>query len=162
MLTTNQKKITSLLLVISVCLMSLNGCGGGGEETPSVAAITPEPQTDNSADSEELDINALIAEPDFSFTTKSQVALTVNISAQQDERRHINLYSQYQKLDNGNYYPDPNSRIIRAVMHNGHYESTFTNTTSQQSYLIEVWRDDLSFPLQQELALVNNNLSLTK
>jgi|GEM_PF-1688328 len=171
MLTTNQKKITSLLLVLSVCLVSLNGCGGGGEEKASGAVNTPVPQNDtsanssdgdNSSETEQLDINELVAEPDFSFTTKSQVSLTVNISVQQQERRHINLYTQYQKLDNGNYYPDPNSRIMRGVMHGGHYDSTFINTTSQQSYLIEVWNDDLSFPLQQELTLVNNNLSFTQ
>ena len=154
----SQKQTLILILCLSVFIM-LNGCGGGGDSgaaAPIVQAVEPTPDQN---DEPVVDINTLVAAPDFSFTTKSDITVNLTIEQYQDQRSIINIYRQYQLLDTGDYYPKPASRVVSGPLLNGHFSQTFIGLNQQAKYLVEVWSFDGSPPLQRELTVTNNQLS---
>ncbi len=150
----SQKQTLILILCLSVFIM-LSGCGGGGD-SEAAAPIAP---TVDQNDEPVVDINTLVAAPDFSFTTKSDVTVNLNIEQYQDQRSVINIYRQYQLLDTGDYYPKTASRVVSGPLINGHFSQSFIGLNQQTQYLVEVWSFDGSPPLQRELTVTNNQLN---
>jgi len=146
------------------CLM-LNACGGSGggsEDAANVISESPEATLTETVDIEPVAVEQalpamrdLVAAKDFTFTTKNNIQLQLTLNDYQQQRAYVSLYSAYQKLPSGRYYPDSASRVIGGALQSGTFEQSFIGLNNQQQYLIEVWFYDGREPLQKEL-LVNN------
>jgi len=152
------QKQTLIFIFCLAIVITLNGCGGGSsKEAPSqpTSAEKPTAQTQQPV----FDINNLIAAPDFSFTTKSEITVNLVIEQYQDQRSFVNIYRHYQQLDTGAYYPSPASRVVAGALSNGTFIHSFIGLNQQQRYLVEIWSFDGLPPLQRELTVNNNQLS---
>ena len=143
------------------CLM-LNACGGSSGESENAQGIIESPEETGSevesvvAEQVLMEMDFLLAAQDFSFTTKENIEVRVELN--DDKRAYISLYKKYQQLDSGRYYPDSKSLVIAGALQNGIFEQSFTSLNKQPQYLIEVWFYDGSEPQQQEIIVHNNQL----
>jgi hypothetical protein len=135
----------------------LSGCGSGGETENSVVVDSSVEQ--KPAEAEPLEMNALVAEANFRFTTKTNVQVKITLNDYQDQRAYVSIYSGYHHLDSGRYYPDSATKIIAGALQKGMFSQAFIGLNNQQQYLVEVWLYDGSEPLQKELLLNNSQLT---
>ena len=152
MFTTNSKKLTLILIFCLTVLIALSGCGGGDDSSEEVV-VTPVP-VDPVAD-----INALVASPKFSFTTKTKIAVNIDIVQNDNQRNHVNIYRDYQLMDDLRYLPNPASRVVSGSLVNGKFTHSFIGLNQQQQYLIEIWTFDGRAPLQRAITVNNNQLT---
>ncbi|GLS91279.1 hypothetical protein GCM10007916_23480 [Psychromonas marina] len=170
-------KITSSALFISTLL----GCGGGGGGSSSAGSAsvdsdstavstatqitTPVVEQLDVVESEALRMSELIASDDFQFTSKQQVNVSLDLdnllaaNNQTDARAYVSVYSQYQLLPSGQYYPDASSRVVAGDLQNGQFNQDFIAFNDSDSYLIEVWFYDGEPALQKQQVLLNNQLT---
>lgn len=95
---------------------------------------------------------------DFTFTTKAEVLLIVDLPIYKEQRAQISLYQNYQQLENLSFHPDSNSKILSGALKNGAFEQVFYALNNQERYLLEVWFYNKKPPLQKELVLTNYEL----
>lgn len=111
---------------------------------------------------EEMD--QLIANSDFYFTSKQQVSVKLdlveelNASDQIDQRAYVSIYRDYQLLDSGVFYPDSSSRVIAGDLQSGIFNHSFVSLKSESTYLVEVWFYNGDQPLQKEITVVDHSL----
>ena len=140
----------------------LNACGGSDGGSENVEAIIESPnETVSEIESVSVEqalqeMDSLVATQDFSFTTKDNIEVIVELN--DDQRAYISLYQEYQQLDSGRYYPDSASLVISGALQNGLFKQSFIGLNKQTQYLLEVWFYDGSEPLQQELIVDDNQL----
>lgn len=149
------------LLLLSLMLSACGGSGGGSESATSVISETPEPIADIQpveAEQSVIEMQELVAADGFTFTTKNAVQLQLALNDYQQQRAYVSLYSAYQQLPSGRYYPDPASRVIGGALQNGTFAQSFIGLNNQQQYLLEVWFYDSREPLQKELSVKNKQL----
>ena len=157
MLNTSMKLIS--LLLFSLILGGCGGAGGSAESTENKESAAGEPLVfAEPVEQAVLEMDSLVAAEDFTFTSKNQIQVLVELSAYQELRSYVSLYREYQQLDSGRYYPDPASRVISGVLQNGIFAQSFTGLNNQQQYLIEVWFYDGREPLQKALSVNENQL----
>lgn len=137
--------ILKLFTLVFFGLM-LNACGGESESVQSAGEKAV------------VEIDSLVAAEDFSFTTKDNIEVIVELDDYKEKRAYFSLYSEYQKLDSGRYYPESASRVMGKELQNGILNESFIGLNNQQLYLLEVWLYDGSEPLQKELSVNNNQL----
>lgn len=145
--------------------LSVSGCGGsGGGDSTENGKNTEERNNEvyvveaESTTEPRLTIDALVAAEDFTFSNKNNIQILLELTVEQ--RAYVSVYSKYQLLDSGNYYPDPVSKVVAGALQDGIYKESFTGLNNQQQYLIEVWFYDGSDPLQKELLVNDNRLLL--
>ena len=148
MLSNNLKNMTVTFYL--TVLITLSGCGGDSTEESTASA--PAQQNNDPV----ADMNALVATPNFTFTTKTNISVNLQLEQNDTERNHVNIYRSYQALENGRYYPNPASRVVSGALVNGKFIHSFIGLYQQQQYLIEIWTFDGSPPLQK-IIIVNNN-----
>ncbi|MFT6984550.1 MAG: hypothetical protein ACJAT7_000347 [Psychromonas sp.] len=152
------KKRLSLLFYT----LLLSACGGSGGETQSpvvVDSVIDSAVESISTEEAPLAIHELVATRDFSFTTKTEIEVEIVLNDYQDQRAYVSIYSIYQRLDSGRYYPDSASKVIDGGLLQGEFRQAFIGLNNQQHYLAEVWLYDGSDPLQKELFLNNSDLT---
>jgi len=145
---------------LAFCSLLLSGCGSGGE-TESLVSVDPAPvapDIEPAAEEVPLEMRELVAAQDFSFTTKNNIQVDIALNDYQDQRAYLSIYSVYQRLDSGRYYPDSASRVIGGALQRGMFEHVFIGLNNQQQYLIEVWFYDGREPLQKVLPVNNKQL----
>ena len=148
--------LNTIIKLISLLLFSLilSGCGGsGGGDAQENAELQLE-----QAEAVTTTMDSLVAAEDFSFTSKKQIQVILELNDYQDQRAFVSVYREYQLLDSGRYYPDSASRVISGQLQSGIFNESFTALDNQQEYLIEVWFYDGREPLQKELSVNNNQL----
>ncbi|WP_281560797.1 hypothetical protein [Thalassomonas sp. RHCl1] len=152
--------------LIFPCLWAgmISACGGGGGGSDSESNVTPTPAENIIIEQEETpdpvsELKSLVIDDDFSFTTKTQVSLTVTLDEYAGQRAYVSLYSDYRQLPSGEYYPIADSRVVAGNLQQGQFNQEFTHLSQQPTYLAEVWLYDLSPPQQRELTLNENTLS---
>ena len=148
--------LNTIIKLISLLLFSLilSGCGGsGGGDAQENAELQLE-----QAEAVTTTMDSLVAAEDFSFTSKKQIQVILELNYYQDQRAFVSVYREYQQLDSGRYYPDSASRVISGQLQSGIFNESFTALDNQQEYLIEVWFYDGREPLQKELSVNNNQL----
>ena len=138
----------SLSLLIVSLLVTACGGGGGGGGVENSAGNTKATVT----------MQELVAADDFLFTTKQSIQVSVSLAEYKIERAYISIYSDYQQLPSGRYYPNASSRTIAGNLQQGEFENSFFSLGKQSTFLVEVWLYDGQDPLQKELTLVNNKL----
>jgi hypothetical protein len=158
--------LNKYLKLISLLFFSLtvNGCGGsGGGDSTESGNNTEEGNNEVNVVEEEsvteprLTMDSLVAAEDFKFISKNKIQLVLALTNEQ-QRAYVSVYSKYQLLDSGDYYPDPVSKVVAGALQDGIYKESFTGLNNQQQYLIEVWFYDGSDPLQKELMVNDNRL----
>lgn len=152
------------VIISGAFILSLIGCGGGGDS----AADIPEDETTAIEepvvvlpDEATVDMSELKASEDFTFTSKEQIQVTLDISGQveSDTRAYVSVYSDYTLLDSGQFYANASSRVVAGTLENGLFTSSFTSLDDHSTYLIEVWFYDGEQPLQSEQSIVDNTLT---
>ncbi|MFQ3175149.1 MAG: hypothetical protein ACI93H_000131 [Psychromonas sp.] len=140
------------------CLM-LNACGGESDGTISFDNGSTAADIESAAVAKaKLAIDSLVAAEGFSFTTKETIEVIVDINADPLQRTFVSVYRDYQQLASGRYYPNSDSRILDGELQNGIFKQSFIGLNNQQQYLLQVWFNDGSDPLEQELSVNNNQL----
>jgi hypothetical protein len=169
-------KILSLLIISSM----LFACGGGssgnnvtdnsvtsdtGVTTDDSATIS-DSNTPNSENDSELTINdsdmtmkLLIAPSKFLFISKENIEVSISAPELEAQRAYISVYSDYQQLPSGRFYPNDNTRTIAGNLIEGKFEGAFISLNDQPIYLVEVWLYDGQDALQKELTISNNKLT---
>ncbi len=79
------------------------------------------------------------------FTSKQSIDVSISLSEYKAERAYISVYSNYQLLASGRYYPDASSRTIAGTLQQGEFENSFLALNKQAKFLIE---ESLSIKLQ--------------
>ncbi|WDE05941.1 hypothetical protein SG34_003145 [Thalassomonas viridans] len=161
---TGKQTLTWPLRLLCLCLwpVIISACGGGGG---SENESNPPPPTESIVIEQEdnldpiAELNALVIDDDFNFTTKEQVTLTISLETYAGQRAYVSLYTNYRQLPSGEYYPIADSRVVAGSLQQGQFSQDFTKLKEQQNYLAEVWLYDLSPPQQKELTLNGNTLS---
>lgn len=155
---------TMSLFIISSMLFS---CGGSSSDdnptdvidTSEVDSISSE---ENQASTEVLPpdktMQSLVAPSDFLFINKENVTATIISPEHKAQRAYISVYTDYQQLPSGRFYPDGNTRIISGSLIEGQFEEFFISLKEQPSYLVEVWRYDGQDALQKEVYIHDNKL----
>ena len=158
--------LNTKVVISGVFIFSLMGCGGGGgggsssstpvDETPVVedpVSVLPEEAS--------IDIVDLRASDDFTFTSKDEIDVSLDLSSDldSDERAYVSVYSDYSVLDSGEFYADASSRVVAGNLQDSAFNSSFTSLTDQSTYLIEVWSYSGEKPLQKEQTVVDSKLT---
>lgn len=151
------------LLYLSQCLVACGDSSKGDSSEGDNSAQIPEDIINVQIPEETIDpieqMNTLVASADFNFTSKSNVSVKIELVEYQQERTFVSLYSDYQRLESGLYYPRSESRLLAGQLENGSFEQDFIKLTQQQSYLVEVWFYDHRPPLQKEIMIIDNTLT---
>lgn len=176
---TNTK--TMICVCISLFISACGGSGGGGETGDVTADPTPVPTaapvTESEGQSETVNgaeelvdvaletMNNLKAEPDFTFTNKQQVSITLDLSEmlalhdQTGQRAYVSVYHEYTALPTGEFYPNASSRVLSGQVKDGQFHHSFIRLNNQPSYLVEVWFYNGDLPIQKEILVAQNNVS---
>lgn len=154
-----------VLLLFCLTINACGGSGGGSEDTAlvisesSVAAVTEEIAVEPIAVEQAVpEMRDLVAADGFTFTSKNNIQLQIILKDYQRQRAYVSLYSTYQQLPSGRYYPDSASRVIGGALQNGEFTQSFVGLNNQPKYLIEIWFYDGLEPLQKELLVSNKQL----
>ena len=157
----NTKVVISSVFIVS--LMGCGGGGGGGDSTP-----TPEPEAPVIEDPvlalppvADVAIADLKASDDFTFTSKEEIEVSLDLSSEvtSGERAYVSVYSDYTLLDSGEFYPNSASRVVAGSLDDGKFSSAFTSLNSQSTYLIEIAYYTGEAPLQKEQTVADNSLT---
>jgi hypothetical protein len=167
-------KIKTLsLLIISSMLFACGGGGGSSDSnvTDNGTANNNNVTTDNNnitssendsnllITEQDMTMKSLIASSDFLFISKENIDVSILAPELETQRAYISVYSDYQQLPSGRFYPNGNTRIISGNLIQGQFEGTFLSLKAQPNYLLEVWLYDGQDALQKELIISNNTLS---
>jgi hypothetical protein len=157
-------KTTMKLMSVVFYLLLIAGCGGseGGSDISAEAQDSTVNGIDDveqeQVETTSLSMDFLIADEDFTFANKNQVDVFVELTDYDEQRGYVSLYSVYQQLDSGLYYPDSTSRVISGALVNGLFEQSFFSVNNQQQYLVEVWFYDGQEAIQKVLTLNKDQL----
>jgi hypothetical protein len=156
--------ITRITPLILLSLLSACGGGGGGGGADSITAepannATPAPADTPPIDGESIELTqvddgflasgntdtqlqALAAPSSHQFLPASAQAITIDST--NSSPCHLNIYSQYDINDNGEFVPDGDSKVIQANTTNCHYSGQLYTMNHWSTLLIEVIDSQLS------------------
>jgi hypothetical protein len=148
------------LMKVAILSLFIYGCGGseGGSSSNEDSQASVVESSEEAVLIATVEMDDLLAEEDFNFTSKNQIEVSLSLADYQYERGYISIYSGYQQLDSGDYYPDSTSRVIAGAVVAGEFAQSFVSSTNNQQYLLEIWSYDGQPPMQKELFLQDNKL----
>ena len=148
------------LMTVAVLSLFIYGCGGsdgGSSSSGGTQDLVVEPSQESVLVAT-VEMDDLLAEEDFNFTSKNQIQVSLALTNYPYERSYVSIYSEYQQLDSGDYYPESTSRVISGVLTEGKFVQSFVSSINTQQYLLEIWSYDGQPPVQKELFLQENKL----